>query len=157
MSLINKNFTEEIVSMEYDVFEKIVDDYKLKKPILFGLEHDEVCSAKQIEDFENMLRIEIPKKYKQFLMNFGGGYFGYANIYSLDKESSFFLLAHNDIPVGDYLRIADDGCGDYYLLSVIDKKCLDQLFFYEHDTNSIYTTEYADILEYLTKVGLKAN
>lgn len=90
--------------MEYEVFERIVDDYKCRKPILFGLEHDEVCSAEQIGDFENMLQIEFSEKYKQFLMNFGGGYFGYANVYSLDKKSNFYLLVHNDMPVGNYLR-----------------------------------------------------
>lgn len=73
--------------MEYELFEKIVTDYKRRKPILFGLEHDEICSAEQIEDFENMLQIEFSEKYKQFLMNFGGGYFGYANVYSLDKKT----------------------------------------------------------------------
>lgn len=49
--------------MEYEVFERIVDDYKCRKPILFGLEHDEVCSAEQIGDFENMLQIEFSEKY----------------------------------------------------------------------------------------------
>lgn len=142
--------------MEYEVFERIVDDYKCRKPILFGLEQDEVCSAEQIGDFENILQIEFSEKYKQFLMSFGGGYFGHANVYSLDKKSNFYLLIHNDVPVGNYLRIADNECGDYYMLNVDNKKCLDQLFIYEHETKTIRTTEYADILEYLIKVGLKA-
>lgn len=45
--------------------------------------------------------------------------------------------------------IADNGCGDYYLLHVKDKKCLEKLYFYEHDTETVCNTEYADVLEYL--------
>lgn len=51
--------------------------------------------------------------------------------------------------------IADNGCGDYYLLHIGDKKCLEQLYFYEHDTETVCNTEYADVLEYFVKEGLK--
>lgn len=142
--------------MTFELFEEIVIDFSRRKPVLFGLEHDKACSAEQMEEFENMLQVSLSEKYKQFLMNYGGGYFGYASVYSLDKTSSFYLLAHNDTPVGDYLRIADNGCGDYFLLKVNHRKCLEQLFCYDHDAKTICATEYADILEYLLKVGLKA-
>ena len=155
-ALLFWNLMEEMNFMEYEMFERIVGEYKSRNPILFGLEHDDVCSAEQIEDFEKMLRLKFPRKYKQFPKDFGGGFFGYVNVYSLDKKSNFCLLAHNDIPIGGYLRIADNGCGDYYLLKIDNKNCLDQLYFYEHDTKAICDTQYADILEYLVKVGLKA-
>lgn len=86
------NMMEEMCSMEYEMFERIVGEYKSRNPILFGLERDEVCSAEQIEDFEKMLRLKFPRKYKQFLKNFGGDYFGYTNVYSLDKKAIFIFL-----------------------------------------------------------------
>ena len=140
--------------MEYDVFSKLVNDCKEREPILFGLEHDEILSAVEIEKFEEKIHIELPEKYKKFLAEYGGGYFGYANVYSLDEGSDFYLLHNNDVPVDKYLRIADNGCGDYYLLLVEDKKCSEQLYFFEHDEAAVCAAEYADILEYLVKEGL---
>ncbi|MDE5599263.1 MAG: SMI1/KNR4 family protein, partial [Lachnospiraceae bacterium] len=80
--------------MEYDVFSKLVNDCKEREPILFGLEHDEILSTVEIEKFEEKIHIELPEKYKKFLADYGGGYFGYANVYSLDEGSDFYLL-HN--------------------------------------------------------------
>ena len=140
--------------MEYGVFSKLVNDCKERELILFGLEHDEILSIDEIEEFEEKIHIELPEKYKKFLSEYGGGYFGYANVYSLDEGSDFYLLHNNDVPVDKYLRIADNGCGDYYLLLVEDKKCSEQLYFFEHDETAVCATEYADILEYLVKEGL---
>lgn len=141
--------------MEFAAFEKTVQECKSIKPILFELEHDEILSADEITEFENRFQIRLPEKYKTFLLKYGGGFFGYANVYSLDKNSSFYLLDHNDIPIGQYLRIADNGCGDHYLFRVDEPKCSEQVFFYEHDTKTVCSTGYADILEYLAKTGLK--
>ncbi|MBQ1991487.1 MAG: SMI1/KNR4 family protein [Clostridia bacterium] len=143
--------------MEYELFAEIVNDYKCKNPILFGLEPDRIPRVEEVEEFEKILSVELSLKYKKFLLSFGGGYFGFANIYSLDKESDFYLLNYNDIPVEKYLRISDNGCGDYYMLQIDNQKCLEQLFFYDHETNSISITEYSDIFEYLAYVGLKHN
>ena len=54
-------------------------------------------------------------------MNYGGGYFGYANIYSLDIDSNFYLLKHNNLPFEKFIRIADNGCGDHYLFEPVKK------------------------------------
>lgn len=141
--------------MDFEVFNKIADGCKLKKPILFGLGNDRIMSPEGIEGFEHRLQVKLPEKYKQFLLKYGGGYFGYANVYSLDEDSGFYVLNHNDMPVYNHLRIADNGCGDYYLVCIADRKCLEQLYFYDHETRDVHNTEYADILEYLVKVGLK--
>lgn len=141
--------------MEYGAFKKIVDEYKLKKPILFGLEHDRILSEAEIVSCENAFCIKLPQKYKEFLLNYGGGFFGYTNIYSLDKESEFYLFEQNSIPIDSFLRIADNECGDYYLLRVDNHKCLDKLFFYDHEINTVFETEYEDVLEFLIKEGLK--
>ncbi len=128
----------------------------MQKSNIVWLGHDKILSIEEVKKFEKTLSVELSPKYKKFLLSFGGGYFGFANIYSLDKESDFYLLNYNDIPVDKYLRIADNGCGDYYILQIDNKKCLEELFFYDHETNSVSNTEYSDIFEYLTQEGLKA-
>lgn len=141
--------------MDFYTFNAIVEECMAKKPILFGLEHDKDLSAEEIGRFENTVHIILPDKYKEFIASYGGGYFGYVNIYSLDEDSDFYLLDHNDLPFDKYVRIADNGCGDYYVLCIENGKCLEPLFFYDHESGSVIQTEYMDIFEYLVKVGLK--
>lgn len=141
--------------MEFELFNKIVSECKYKKPLLFDLGHDKILSVKEVECFEQNIQLELPKKLVIFLSEYGGGYFGYANIYSMDKDSTFYLLNYNDLPINKYLRIADNGCGDYYLLCINNQKCLDNLYFYDHETKTVCETEYEDIFEYLIKKGLK--
>uniref|UniRef100_UPI00405700C9 SMI1/KNR4 family protein n=1 Tax=Agathobacter sp. TaxID=2021311 RepID=UPI00405700C9 len=143
--------------MNFDNFNTVVEECRAKKPILFGLEHDKILCAEEIEQFEKTVHITLPEKYKEFIMNYGGGYFGYANIYSLDIDSNFYLLKHNNLPFDKYVRIADNGCGDYYVLCIENGKCLDPLFFYDHESDKAIPTEYEDVFEYLVKVGLKKN
>lgn len=142
--------------MDFELFNEITAEYKHKKPILFALEHDKIISAEEAGRFEQTIQLELPPKFKQFLLEYGGGYFGYANVYSLDKDGFFYLLKYNDPPIDRYLRIADNGCGDSYLLSIDNQKCLDRVLFYDHETKNVCETEYADILEYLIAAGLKA-
>ena len=102
--------------MEYDLFRNNVQQVKAKKPILFALETDTPPSIDKIEDFEKIYRMVLPEKYKLFIIEFGGGYFGYANIYSLDNRSNYFIMKHKSFVPNGYLPIADNGCGDFYVL-----------------------------------------
>lgn len=141
--------------MDFYTFKSIVDKIKNERPLLFKLEHDSIPNPEDISEFEQFYRIQLPEKYTQFLLTYGGGYFGYANIYSFDKDSHFYLLNNNPSPLQKYLSIADNGCGDYYAFCIENGKCSEAVVFYNHDDKKIYTTEFSDILEYLIKIGLK--
>lgn len=104
--------------MEYDLFRNNVQQVKAKKPILFALETDTPPSIDKIEDFEKIYRMVLPEKYKLFIIEFGGGYFGYANIYSLDNSSNYFIMKHKSFVPNGYLPIADNGCGDFYVFKM---------------------------------------
>ncbi len=107
-----------------------------------------------IINFQKQHKIILPEKYIQFLLSFGGSYFGYANIYSLDENSSFFIFNHNPAIIKDLLFIADNECGDYYAFRVQDDKCSEEIVFYDHEDNAIKDTDFSDVLEYLVKTGL---
>lgn len=141
--------------MDYKLFKDIVEEVKKKKPVLFALESDEKPSQADIDAFEKENGITLPKKYKDFILDFGGGYFGFANIYSIDKHSDFYLLKHNNVPFDNYIRIADNGCGDYWLFRIENGKCNENVFFIEHEAGTAVQTEYRDIFEYLSAIGLK--
>ncbi len=141
--------------MDYKSFLDIVYEVKKEKPVLFALESDEKPAQADIDAFEKETGITLPQKYKDFILDFGGGYFGFANIYSFDKNSSFYLLKHNNRPFDKYLKIADNGCGDYWLFCIENGKCMENVFFNDHGAGTAVQTEYRDILEYLTAIGLK--
>ena len=142
--------------MEYDLFRSKVQQIRAKKPILFGIESDTPPSIDEIKHFEKICGITLPGKYKLFISEFGGGYFGYTNIYSLDNNSNYFIMKHKSFVPDSYLPIADNGCGDFYVLKYKGEYCSDRIYFYTHDSQEISETKYHDILEYLLDIGLKA-
>ena len=141
--------------MEFDTFLGIVDAAGKERPRLLALEHDGIPCPGDIAAFESALQIQLPEKYKQFLLRFGGGYFGIANLYSLDSSSCFYLLNHNRLPLGNELLIADNGCGDCYALRIENGICRDPIFFYDHESREISDAAFPDVLTYLASVGLK--
>lgn len=140
--------------MDFETFEKIVKEEKAKKPLLFELQHDNIPTMKDIIAFQEEYQITLPEKYIQVLLNFGGGYFGYANIYSLDKNSYFFISNHNPARVANLFFMADNECGDYYAFRMEDNKCSEEIVFYDHESNTIQNTTFSDVLEYLVEIGL---
>jgi hypothetical protein len=140
--------------VDFQTFNKIIKRVKAKEPLLFELEHDDIPAMETIINFQKQHKIILPEKYIQFLLSFGGGYFGYANIYSLDENSYFFIFNHNPAIIKDLLFIADNECGDYYAFRVQDNKCSEEIVFYDHEDNSIKDTDFSNVLEYLVKTGL---
>ncbi len=140
--------------MEFTDFENIVKREKAEHPILFDLEHDRIPQRNEVMDLQRQHQIQLPEKYIQFLLRYGGGYFGYANLYSLDPDSDFFLFRQNQEPLGQFLCIADNGCGDMYALPIEEGRCQDTVVLLAHDEEKIYETGFSDVLEYLVQVGL---
>lgn len=141
--------------MDFARFTEIVGNVKTKHPHFFELEHDKISTMEDVLAFQEQYQIILPEKYIQFLLNFGGGYFGFAIIYSLDKDSYFSIYNHNPAQVKDLLFIADNECGDYYAFQIENGKCSEEVVFYDHDNNAVEQgTVFPDIFEYLVKTGL---
>lgn len=141
--------------MTYSDFIEIVEKTKKDKPILFELESDKLASLEDIQIFESETGIILPEEYKKFLSEFGGGYFGFATIYSLDKDSSFYLLDNQKYIPDNYLAISDNGCGDVYIMKKLDGNISSEIFFYDHETGNVSDKEYENIYEFLVSVGLR--
>ncbi len=141
--------------MDFERFKEIVGNVKIKDPHLFELEHEKIPTMEDVIAFQEQYQIILSEKYIQFLLNFGGGYFGFAIIYSLDKNSYFSIYNHNPAKVEDLLFMADNECGDYYAFKIENGKCSEGIVFYDHDSNAIEQgTEFSDTFEYLVKTGL---
>ncbi|MDD2971957.1 MAG: SMI1/KNR4 family protein [Lachnospiraceae bacterium] len=101
---------------------------KTKHPLLFELNHDKIPTLTEIEAFEKRENVGLPEKYRQFLEIYGGGYFVFTNVFSLDANGDFYILGCGSCPLEGYLAISDNGCGDLYVLKIENNSCLDQLF-----------------------------
>ena len=140
--------------MTYDNFIRLVNDTKKNKPVLFGLESDKSVSKEEISQYEEANGIIFPDEYKRFVEEFGGGYFGFTTIYSLDKDSSFYLFRNQtSIPL-NCLAISDDGCGNYYVLKITDGTVHKEVFFFEHEEKIVSELLFEDIYEFLIVKGL---
>lgn len=140
--------------MEFETFQEAVWKAKTETPLLFELEHDNIPMLQDVTAFQEQYQIILPEKYIQFLLSFGGGYLGYAIIYSLDKNSDFFIFNHNPTRVEDLLFMADNECGDYYAFRMEGVKCSEEIVFYDYESNTVQGAEFSDVFEYLVKMGL---
>ena len=99
----------------------------------------------------------LPADYKDFVRRYGGGDFGYANVFSAIPTSQWYIVEHNRLIEHDaFVAISDNECGDYYGFQTADGVCATEISFFDHDTNTVNVTEFPDLFEYLKVVALQA-
>lgn len=122
--------------MNYTDFIKEIEITKKKKPLLFDLEHDNVAKEVDIKENEKYYGISFPESYKKFLMNFGGGYFGYIVVYSLEKGGMFYLqdyVSLSSIEEFGMLPVTDLETGDYIGFDIENNMCTENLVIWLHE------------------------
>lgn len=146
--------------MDFNEFSKIVDEKMVSNPIWFGLESDSKSTDDDITEIENSISIILPQEYKQFVKNYGGGYFAFTNVFSGIRDSEWYIVTQN-IEAGfneanSFIAVSDNGTGDFYGFEVNDGKCESKISFYDHEDNTVKTTQYSNLFDYLVKVGLNS-
>lgn len=141
--------------MEFERFQHFVERARKEKPLLLELEPDRPPQMQEVLEFQRQHKLQLPEGYRQFLLHYGGGYFGYAILYSLDPDSCFYLGAQNPEEPGAFLRVADNECGDDYGLPIQQGICGEEVYFLDHETQTAEGPVFADVLEYLVKEGLR--
>lgn len=144
--------------MEFSAFLSIVSEAKVKKPVLFALETDPPATEVDISGAEARLSVQFPLEYKDFLRRFGGGFFGFTNVFSVLASSPWYVVDRNfasGVPLQEFLAISDNGVGDYYGFSVANAVCGSHVAFLDHETRAVVSTPHSDLFEYLVVVGLE--
>lgn len=139
-------------------FNDFVSMKKKIKPILFGLESDKIADEEDIKTVEEYYGIQLPASYKEFVQEYGGGYFAHSIIYSCDENSDFYLLSNNPIEfVGNnnFIAVSDLGTGDLFGFSINKNICDARISIYDHEKKSVVETDMHDIFEFISKYGLK--
>lgn len=140
--------------MDFQEFKKFVTKAKLENPVWFGMEPDQAPSEIDIKEAEKKLGKELPQDYKDFLCEYGGGYFVFSNVYSLEERSAWNLIDINNEYSNireEYILISENGVGDHYGFISLNGVCAPQIYFFDHETEQWNSTQYSNIFEYLKK------
>jgi len=143
--------------MNFNEFNDLVEKTKTKHPIWFGLEPDKSVNEIAIVNAEKTLKAKFPNEYKEFILKYGGGYFAFSIIYSLDDVSDWNLVKINheylSLRTG-YILISENGVGDFYGYKIINGVCSSEIYFYDHEIESWEKTLFSNLFDYLKKHAL---
>lgn len=134
---------------------KIHQRYQSEKPKLFLLvKPDPPATEEQINTVESEIGVLLPSDYRAFLADFGGGMFGFTNVFSGYKDSDFFLPCRNKeaskyLP-GDLLAFSDDQVGGFYVFKVLNGKAQESIYYWNSD-GGLVNTDFADLFEFVAR------
>jgi hypothetical protein len=143
--------------MNFSEFEELVNEKKMANPVWFGLEPDSLASEDSVIFAQNTLNAMLPIEYVQFAKRFGGGYFAFGIVYSLDENSNFNILEINkseSTTRGTHILFSENGTGDFYGFEIKDSQCLPEVYFFDHETEKWQKTKYENMLSFLAETAL---
>lgn len=128
------------------------------KPFLL-LPPDPPASAEALLEVERLLGATLPRTYKDFLSEFGGGSFGLTNVCSADPKSDFYL-PKKQAEIAKYapaglLVVSDDFAGGLYVLRVSDGVA-DEAIFYWNEDGGLVATPFANVLEFVERYAYRS-
>ena len=129
-----------------------------EKPKWFGLGADRRPSDQEVTSAERVLGVTLPNEYKDFVRVYGGGYFAFANVLSLDAESDWNLLSFNEKYESlraDHVIFSDTGAGDFYGFRYVGGSCGSEVYLFDHDDAAWRATEYSNLFMWLRAKALK--
>ena len=142
--------------MDKRIFQNKVNEIFQKNPKIFALESDARADYKMIKDVEEYYNITLPEFYKDFLNQYGGGYFGFIIIYSCDCNGMFYIkdyVAREWVIKRFFLPIVDFETGDYLGVEIKEGICQSIISLYSHGENILHELEM-DFYDALLKYGL---
>ncbi|AHF07945.1 SMI1/KNR4 family protein [Desulfitobacterium metallireducens] len=144
--------------MDFTMFSKVVNETRICHPVWFGLESDLKSSDEDITFIETNLMLRLPKEYKEFIKEYGGGYFAFTVIFSGIKESEWFIVSKNKeagvVTSYNFLAVSNNGAGDYYGFKVVDGICESSISVWDHEEKGVKPTTYKNLYHYIYCVGL---
>lgn len=144
--------------MNPDDFISVVNKKKQDNPFWFDDPLDSLADDDMILNAESQMVVKFPESYKIFVRKFGGGYFAFTNIFSVNKDSDWYIVnknnkARNYLPE-EFLAISDDEAGGMYGYIVRGGVCGEEVYYWDHESGSISKKMYEDLFEYIAAVCL---
>ncbi|MFU2137152.1 SMI1/KNR4 family protein [Gallibacterium anatis] len=119
-----------MTSSEFFIYlEKKMNDY----PNLFLFrELEPKATIENIKEIESYLKAKLPSIYVEFQKTFGGGGFGFTELFSVVPDSEYYVLGiQSNINIIDngFFPIFDDQTGGVYCFKKIDGYFLDEIYY----------------------------
>jgi len=140
--------------MDLEEFRSHHEVQRRQSPKVFLLvESDTLATPDRIQALETEIGLRLPERYKQFLMEFGGGIFGLTNVFSADAESGFYLPSRLDavaryLPSG-LVPFSDDYAGGFYVWRATPDRSIDEAVWYWNFDGGLVNTDYLSLLDFL--------
>ena len=142
--------------MDFREFQDLVVAFKQKQPVWFGLDADAPATEAQLQDAETEIGVSFPEEYRRFLKEYGGGFFAFAKIYSVQPGSDLHVLAINrraGLIGSGLLAFSDNGVGDLYGFKVGGGDS--SIWFLDHETRQWQATHFSDLIQFLVEEALR--
>lgn len=143
--------------MNLKEFEELTQKVKAENLKWFGLESDGIPTVENIELLEKYYGIEFPDNYKAFILQYGGGYFAFTIVYSIDKRSSFYIKNNVEVEFvkeKNFLPIIDFETGDMAGVKINNGICEELMSLYDHEEDVIIDLNL-NLFDALAKYGFK--
>lgn len=119
--------------MDRHNFENMVREMMERKPKLFALESDNKASIEMIEIVEEYYEIKLQDSYKNFVNQYGGGYFGFIVVYSCDYNGMFYIkdnVLKEWVLERSFLPVIDFETGDFLGFKIENGVCQNIVVLY---------------------------
>ena len=143
--------------MNIATFDAIVQELKARKPMWFAGDAEPLATDEEIDHAEAELGVRLPSQYKDFVHRYGGGYFGFTNVFSVNQSSEWYIVSKWDLlpPKVDFVPVTDDETGGYYGFLVSGDVCSEEVYYFHPDEDELPSFQYPSFLEYVKETGLR--
>lgn len=141
--------------MTLEYFRELHLNYKKEKPKLFLLvEPDPPATDEQISIVERELRLKLSSSYRAFLREFGGGVFGFTNVFSVNPKGEYYLPRQKEEASSylskDLLPFSDDFAGGLYVFKIDEDNVLEPVYYWNSD-GGLVETVFTDVFEFVAR------
>ena len=143
--------------MNFKEFVEIVNNEKSEHPFWFEGECDTLADDDQIAEVEKELGAKLPDEYVEFVKKYGGGYFAFTNVFSVQPDSEWCIVDRNkgvDL-AENFIAISDDEAGGYYGFLIDSGVCGPEIYYWDHESQQILKNhQFCDLLAFIIETGL---
>jgi hypothetical protein len=136
-----------------------IDTLRREKPELFDLGMEPVCSEVEVAGVESALGVGLPEEYRLLVTRVGSGRIGFTVIFSCGPQTEYPIIETNNminlVDRKSFVAVSDDGTGGYYGFLHENGQCKSEIFYYDHDGDTINPTRYCNLYEYFLADAFK--
>lgn len=112
---------------------------------------DPLATDSDIDKVVDAIGFDLPKLYRDFLIEFGGGSFGFVDIYSVYEFGTHYILKILDLErifiKNGILPVSDDYCGGVYCIKL--REINDEYIYYSDEEGNLIKTNFYNIYKFV--------